>query len=300
MLSIGHHVKLLSACVAFFFRIMKGFIKLNRSDEAMNLQHNMCANHLFYIIALRAARKENKVLGLKPGDALLGDWQNYGMSRQQYRTALKNLTDWSYIKVRVTNKGTIATICNTDVYDLNFDEPNHPITIKQPSSNHPITIKQPSDNHQVTTNKNNKNIKNVRNKESKKGNISFVFEKIKNSHLLTLEQYEKEAASIVKNYYQNLGFTYEDFMIVMPKEIIMLARTEHGRFEKSFYTLQKAFFTYIYKKNITNIQSLQIHLKEIQRVKHLKTTPDIPDKITEAVRLATQKNYTKIYLDNIK
>jgi hypothetical protein len=185
---------------------------------------------------------------------------------------------------------------------IGYESKNHRLlddkTIGYENENLRLSDKKPNDNvnDNVNVNENLNNNENIKEKKS----LSFAFEKIKNPHLLTLEQYEKEAANIVLKYYQNLGFKYEDFMIVMPKEVIMLARIENGRFEKSFKTLQKEFFTYIYKKNITNIQSLQIHIKEIQRVKHLKTTPDIPDKITEAVRLATQKNYTKIYLDNIK
>ena len=141
---------------------MEGFIKYMRSEEAINLHSNKNANHLLSIIAFRASRKGNPVLGVKPGEALLGDYRNYNLTRQQYRTALNNLQDWGYINHRVTNKGTIAMLLNSAVYNINSEEGNHQITIKQPSSNHQTTIKQPSGNHQVTT------IKKERIKESKK------------------------------------------------------------------------------------------------------------------------------------
>ena len=277
---------------------MKGFIKLNRSDEAMNLQHNMCANHLFYIIALRASRKGNPVLGLKPGDAMLGDYKNYGMTRQQYRTALKNLCEWGYIKLNLTNKGTIATICTTDVYDLNFNEPNHQTTIQQPSSNHQTTIQQPSDNHQVTTNNNNKNINNINN-EIIKENKFFVFEKIENYNLLTLEDYEKEAAHIVLDYYKKLGFKPKDFCVFTVDQISDTKKEDYQVYPY-METLNKAFLTYIYKLNIHNIQSLQVHLKSVQNNRGMRESIYNIKPIIQAVRTATENKYKKIYFDIIK
>jgi hypothetical protein len=269
---------------------MKGFIKLNRSDEAMNLQHNMCANPLLYIIALRAARKENKVLGLKPGDALLGDWQNYGMSRQQYRTALKNLTDWSYIKVRVTNKGTIATICNTDVYDLNSNEANHQTTIKQPSSNHQTTIHQPSDNHQVTTNKNNKNIKNERNKE--------IYPSIPNSEKLTLDEQEKAAAQIVVDHFTSKGFKATDICIFTNQHIKRQDRFD-SEVAMTMPKVNRAFYSWVYANNITNIQVLQHHIKMVQNQK-INLSYAVIKQAIELIRTAVVNNWKNLYFDKIK
>ena len=44
------------------------------------------------------------------------------MSEQNYRTAKKQLEEFGLITTQATNKGTIATICSTDIYDINLDE----------------------------------------------------------------------------------------------------------------------------------------------------------------------------------
>ena len=279
---------------------MKGFIKLYRSEQAINLQHNMCANHLLYVIALRASRSGNPVLGLKPGDAMLGDYNNYGMSRQQYRTALKNLESWGYIKLNLTNKGAIASICNSAVYDINSDEPNHQLTIKQPSTNHQLTIKQPSTNHQLTTNKNNKNINNDKNeiiKESKKGDLySFSFEKIDNSHLLKLDDHEKKAATIVYQYFTNINFEHEDFMVYSQDKI----KKADIDISLPMERLNRAFLTYIYTMNINNIQAVQVLIKSIIQTNGSYTSKFMIDKIIQQIHIATQNKYKRFYLENIK
>lgn len=122
---------------------MDGFIKYLRSEEAQHLHCNKNANHLLNIIAYRASRNGNPVKKVKPGEALIGDFKSIGLTRQEYRTAVDNLTKWGYITTKTTNAGTIARLCNSKVYDINSkafnQENNHQATIQQPSSNHPTT-----------------------------------------------------------------------------------------------------------------------------------------------------------------
>ena len=94
------------------------FIKLNRTDEAINLQHNMCANHLLNVIALRISTSDNPVVGLKRYEAKIGDYNNYGMTRQQYRTALKKLEQWGYINIVSSHRYTIVKLNNNSVYKI--------------------------------------------------------------------------------------------------------------------------------------------------------------------------------------
>lgn len=102
-------------------------------------------------IARRAKRTETLLSPLKLGEALVGDFKSLGFSRQKYRSAKHNLQAWGLATFRTTNKGTIAKLTNTMVYNINIDNNNHP-------DNHQITIKatsqQPSNNHQITTNNN--------------------------------------------------------------------------------------------------------------------------------------------------
>lgn len=133
-----------------------GFIQLNRSDtlkELLKYEHNCFI--LLTVIAARARRTNTfNVFGLKPGQAFLGDYKEYGLTHQQYRTAMKKLENWKFITTKTTNKGTIATLLDTRVYDINITEDN-----KQ--ANNPPTNKQQTGNKRVTTNKNvnNYNIK---------------------------------------------------------------------------------------------------------------------------------------------
>lgn len=136
----------------------KGYIKLNRGLKTLELLKNNKAFLLLTHIALRAKRtSEFNIYGLIVGEALLGDYKNYGMSRQEYRTALHNLKKWDFITTRTTNRGTIARIIDNSIYDIN-EETQQPA--RQPTANQQATTKQPSTNHQTTTNKNDKNEKN--------------------------------------------------------------------------------------------------------------------------------------------
>jgi len=100
---------------------MEGFIKYMRSDEAINLHSNKNANHLLNVIAFRASRNGNPVLGVKPGEAFIGDYIKMELTHKEYRTATSNLVKWGYITITTTNKGTIAKLCNSDVYNINSE-----------------------------------------------------------------------------------------------------------------------------------------------------------------------------------
>jgi len=136
----------------------RGFIKQQRSEDVAALFGDPYAFTLLTVIAQRAKRTGTlDVHGLELGEAMLGDHRNYGMSRQQYRATIKRLKKYQLATFRTTNKGTIAKLTDTRIYDINIEAGNH-------QSDHPAnqqaTIDQPSSNHQATTNKNNNNGKN--------------------------------------------------------------------------------------------------------------------------------------------
>ncbi len=137
--------------------VTESYIKLYRSRFTDELMKNSSAFMLLTQIAIRARRTDVfNVENLKLGEALLGDYKSIGLTRQKYRTALKNLEKWDFITIKSTSKGSVATICNNEVYDINISSNNQ-------QANHRATIDQPSSNHQATTNKNVKNEKNVKN-----------------------------------------------------------------------------------------------------------------------------------------
>ena len=127
---------------------------------------------LSWIIAKRARREPNHPDGLKVGEALIGDWQDYGFTRQQYRTALKHLCQQNIIEIIETNRtrkksttetttgvttaGTRVRLLNTKVWDVNISDANHRSNHR---SNHCPTTAQPLPNHEQEGIRKNKNEK---------------------------------------------------------------------------------------------------------------------------------------------
>lgn len=134
---------------------MVSYIKLYRSEATKELLKSPNLFMLFTVIAIRARRTGAlNVHNLKLGEAVIGSQEEIGgMSRQEFRTALKKLNTMGLVTHKSTNKGTIATLCKNDIYDINIEINNH-------QSNHQLTNEQPSSNHQATTNKNDKKVNN--------------------------------------------------------------------------------------------------------------------------------------------
>lgn len=126
---------------------MSGYIQLVRDSQDLD---DMLANGyhnefiLLTVIARRARWKESRTSNTKVGEARIGDHEKYGMTRQQYRTAKKNLEKWGFVTITSTKAGTVAKLVDTTVYNINADVVNHDI-------NQELTISQPSANHQPTT-----------------------------------------------------------------------------------------------------------------------------------------------------
>jgi hypothetical protein len=118
------------------------FLKLMKTKETMELITN--APNAFLLltqIALRAMRTDGfNVHGLTIGQALVGDYKSIGLTEQRYRTAKAQLQSWGFATFKGTNKGTIAKLINTRVFDINEE-------CEQRAEQRP-------GNEQVTTNKN--------------------------------------------------------------------------------------------------------------------------------------------------
>lgn len=128
-----------------------GYYKIHRGEDLVELFRHPLENNLLSFCAYRAKRTNSfSAVGLEKGEALVGDHRACGLSRQEYRTALKNLEKWKFLTIRTTNKGTIVKLTNSNVYDINEESTNQ-------QANQSPTITQPSPNHHPTTNKNDKN-----------------------------------------------------------------------------------------------------------------------------------------------
>lgn len=144
------------------------FVQLLRTKKAEYLiSEYPLAFALLSYIAMHARRYNGHPDGLLIGEALVGYTCLPGMTRQNYRTAIKRLENENLIKIvsngrdvwtrekstiNVTINCNLVSLCNTDVYDINSDDGNHQV-------NHQVTIDQPSTNHKQERTTKNNNVK---------------------------------------------------------------------------------------------------------------------------------------------
>jgi hypothetical protein len=125
-----------------------GWFKAMRGETPRELRRkNPNAYALAAVIADRARWTDGfNADGLALGEALLGDFEEYGMTRQQYRTALALLCKNNFATTRITNKGTIAKLIDTRLFDpLNLasnQQSNQQPTTAQPTANQPATTNE--------------------------------------------------------------------------------------------------------------------------------------------------------------
>jgi hypothetical protein len=141
------------------FRRKQGFVKLMRSPFTIELLRDPLAFALLTMIALRA-RRQRGLDGLQAGEALIGDHDSYGLTRQQYRSRCAKLGKSGLVAFRKTNRGTIARLVSIDVFDINEGAPEHDKNqpSEQPSNPrvkeaHCQPPTQPSNNQRTTSNK---------------------------------------------------------------------------------------------------------------------------------------------------
>lgn len=113
-----------------------------RSTDTLELiEDSPLAFALAAIIAFRARFMPGKsIKGLYPGEALIGDCAKFGMTRQQYRTAIGKLVKWQFATIKTTRRGTVAKLMDTRLFDVLNESAKRPL---QPTANHQATNSQP-------------------------------------------------------------------------------------------------------------------------------------------------------------
>ena len=115
----------------------RGFIALHRTgDTEAIIMHHPNAFLLLTQIAMRARIEPCNITALDVVQSLIGDHDSCGLTRQQYRTALRFLTAGRFVTIKATSKGTVATLLNTSIYSTKKEKANQ-------HSNHQPTINQP-------------------------------------------------------------------------------------------------------------------------------------------------------------
>lgn len=134
----------------------EGYIMLQRSEATRELLQDGNAFRLLAHIALRAKRTDGfSVHGLRIAQALIGDYAACDLTEGQYRAAKARLKRCGLADFKGTNRGTIATLLNNEVFDINLSSSRR--TDDEPEARHGRT-----GNGQATTNKNEKKGKNER------------------------------------------------------------------------------------------------------------------------------------------
>lgn len=101
-----------------------GFIKFNRNSSKYFriLEERPTAFLLLSLIANRARRTNEKdlMVDLEIGEALIGDFFAYGVTRAVYRTDKEYLTRNGFIlTTRADRRGTIVKLIDSDIFDIN-------------------------------------------------------------------------------------------------------------------------------------------------------------------------------------
>lgn len=119
----------------------KGFIKIYRKFIKWEWYSNKITKEVFIHLLLKANWKAGKFEGYDiPRGSLVTSRAKLAKelltSEQQIRTALKHLKSTGEITIKATNKFTIITIVNYEMYQQNNQEENHQPTNNQPTTNH--------------------------------------------------------------------------------------------------------------------------------------------------------------------
>lgn len=151
-----------------------GWIMLHRKIRDWEWYQDSIMLHLFIHLLLSANHEKGRWRGVEVQRGQLVTGRNSlnretGITETPLRSRLKKLEDSGEITIQPTNKYSIITIVNYDLYQKDG---------KKVTSNN--VVEQPSTNNQITTNNNIKNEKNVKNikKENNNNKAEKNIEKI--------------------------------------------------------------------------------------------------------------------------
>lgn len=120
-----------------------GFIQFKKGGDNFFelIKRRPTAFVLLALVARRAKWNVNNFNDLEMGEALIGDFETYGATRRTYRTDLQYLTMYHFLTIKTTNKGTIAKIVDTSIFDINARSIGRQRD-KQEANERPLTNKE--------------------------------------------------------------------------------------------------------------------------------------------------------------
>lgn len=178
------------------------FIKLIKSELVLEmLRDRPTALNLIMLIALRAKRRNTlDTSSTKIGEALIGDFQSYGVSEQVYRSDKNYLKINGLVTFKPTPKGTIAKLVDSTIIDINVDTANGRASENQRTANGQLTTKE--------------EYKNIRNKNKYINTGSKNLEKTDFEEIAKILQVKpldaERAYEAMQDYMKSSGKSYKD------------------------------------------------------------------------------------------
>jgi hypothetical protein len=171
---------------------LNGYVKLFRSLKDWEWYNNKNVKIVFLDLLLIVNFKDTKWQGIdiKRGQVVIGlekYAKSLGLTIQELRTVFKKLKKTGELTTKSTNKNTIVTLVNFEVYQDEQIENNNQI-------NNQITNEQQTNNKQITNEQQQRNNdKNNNNDKKEKNKYSFIaeFQKIKNGEAMRRTELEK-------------------------------------------------------------------------------------------------------------
>lgn len=103
------------------------FLMLKRNKETEELLKKPDCFILLTQIALRAKRNDDlSIHNLKIGESFIGDYKNIGLTERRYRTAKSDVQRYNLATFKATNRGTIAKLTGSSIYDINESKSDEP------------------------------------------------------------------------------------------------------------------------------------------------------------------------------
>ena len=170
-----------------------GYVKLFRKMVDWEWYGDPNTKAVFLHLLLTANYKRTRYRGvtLKPGQTVIGRKslaETLGMSERNVRTALNRLKTTNEIATKATNKFTIVTIVNWELYQYLDDEATNEVTNE-------VTFKRPASDHTI------------RNKESKNKRKGVNPPSLSEVSEYVCEMNYKMDPSVFYDYYESVGWT---------------------------------------------------------------------------------------------
>lgn len=240
------------------------FIKIDRKMLKWEWYKNEHTKNVFLHCLLKAYWKDTKIEGKTiPRGSFVSSIGNIAeelaLTPMEVRTALKHLKLTNELTSKRTNRNTVFTVTNYDLYQskeqAEQQTDNKQIPNEQQTDNEQITRKEQTINKPLTTNEEYKEDKNIKNEEEREESKN---EK-KDTHLSERKQIieylnqklgtrYRHGSDINKKYINarlNEGYTVDDFYVVIDKKCGEWQGTERERYLRPETLFGNKFESYL-------------------------------------------------------